>query len=236
MPKKLFKVIPFADRAYAGSQVFPAKTSIPEWYKKSPQKLEDSSALNPMDPASTNSTYKHYSPFLDAMTSGYTVALAVDVEVIETGHKAPSIVWRTTDAAITTHASAQWEGMPAPDGYVPLVYKWQQDFGIELPEGFSALFTHPLNRHDLPFVTLAGVVDVDSYHIPVHFPFFLKEGFTGIIEKGTPVCQILPFKRDAWALEREEYSRKKDEELHYNFFSKIVRAYKNHYWHRKDYS
>jgi len=31
-----------------------------------------------------------------------------------------------------------------------------------MPAGYSLLITHPFNRHDLPFVTLTGLVDADS--------------------------------------------------------------------------
>jgi hypothetical protein len=32
-------------------------------------------------------------------------------------------------------------------------------------------------------------------------PFFLREGFTGVIPAGTPFVQILPFKRENWTSE-----------------------------------
>jgi hypothetical protein len=32
-------------------------------------------------------------------------------------------------------------------------------------------------------------------------PFFLREGFSGVIPSGTPYAQIIPFKREDWISE-----------------------------------
>jgi hypothetical protein len=47
-------------------------------------------------------------------------------------------------------------------------------------------------------LTLTGVVDTDAYPLVVLFPFMMKNTFEGVIEKGTPVVQIIPFKREDW--------------------------------------
>ena len=41
--------------------------------------------------------------------------------------------------------------------------KFANFWTFEMPAGYSLLITHPFNRHDLPFVTLTGLVDADSY-------------------------------------------------------------------------
>jgi hypothetical protein len=97
------------------------------------------------------------------------------------------------------------------------------------------LFSNPINRFDLPFQTITGIVDCDKYPGQVHFPFFLKEGFTGIIPAGTPVTQIIPIKRERW--QREQLKSDKDFSPIFfeKFFSTIKRSYKKNYWSRKEY-
>jgi hypothetical protein len=34
-------------------------------------------------------------------------------------------------------------------------------------------------------------------------PFYIKEDFTGVIPKGTPIAQIIPFKRELWKLQED---------------------------------
>ena len=71
---------------------------------------------------------------------------------------------------------------------------------IEAPEGYAVLFTHPVNRFDLPFTTLTGIVDCDRYHdVWIHFPAqWRDESFSGVLPRGTPVAQCFPVKREAW--------------------------------------
>ena len=49
-----------------------------------------------------------------------------------------------------------------------------------------------------------GVVDTDSYTSLIHFPFFAK-AHDGLytIERGTPIAQVVPFRRDLSGLAME---------------------------------
>ncbi len=67
------------------------------------------------------------------------------------------------------------------------------------------MVSHPINRDDLPFRALSGLVDCDRYHDAfVQFPArWVNPNFNGVLPKGTPVVQCLPVKREAWALQFE---------------------------------
>jgi len=71
---------------------------------------------------------------------------------------------------------------------------------VGLPPGYSLLVTHPINRDELPFRTLTGLVDADRYcDVFIHFPARWQDPqFNGMLAKGTPVAQCLPVKRDTW--------------------------------------
>ena len=72
---------------------------------------------------------------------------------------------------------------------------------MELPPGYSALYTQPLNRFELPFLTMGGIVDNDKVHLPGTMPFFVLKSFTGVLPAGTPYAQIFPFCREHWSAE-----------------------------------
>jgi hypothetical protein len=233
----IFTVVPFSATAMNETDIVSSKEAIPEWYKRSPQKIEGSTTeLQINNPSATTSTYKRCSPFLDALTSGYMVLLNVDVEVSDSPDGFKYLRWRPDQSVVSGHTNNEWQGLVPPQGYVNMLYKWSQDFGITTPKGYSCLFTHPSNRFDLPFITLNAVVDTDNFNMPIHFPFFLREDFVGIIEKGTPICQVLPFKRDSWAKVEEKYEENKVLKLNSKFSSKIIRSYKTQYWSRKEYN
>lgn len=216
--------------------IVPASEFVPEWYRKSPGRITGAtSELFPEAPAGTNSTYKKCTPFFDAITAGYMVYLTADIEVIKQENGMPFIMYRPERKIITAHSAEQWEGLPCPEGYSPYVYKWHNQFNIKLPKDYSLLFVSPINRFDLPFVTVTGIVDCDMYTGNVHFPFFIKNNFTGIIEKGTPITQIIPIKREYWEREHGSYDADKTSLHQQTFFSTIKRSYKTNYWQKKEY-
>ena len=74
-------------------------------------------------------------------------------------------------------------------------------WSIKTPKGYSCLFVQPFHRESI-FTIMPGVVDTDLYTGPVNFPFVLNDpNFEGLIPRGTPIAQVIPFKRDDWYME-----------------------------------
>jgi hypothetical protein len=122
-----------------------------------------------------------------------------------------------------------------PPGYNEQPWKFTSFWGVETPANYSVLFTHPLNRTDLPFITLSGVVETDGYKQPVNFPFLLRADFEGILEAGTPIAQLIPIKREPWKSEFLDFDQRKIAEIEAPFRRRIFRAYKSLFWKRKEY-
>jgi hypothetical protein len=87
------------------------------------------------------------------------------------------------------------------------------------------MFIHPTYRPDLPFYILPAIVDTDKHPLIINFPFFIKEGFTGVIEFGTPMVQAIPFKRDNWE-SKTSFSNISQEELFQGAKRKLGNRYK----------
>lgn len=233
---KLFEIIPFEEYNPEIKYIVTSTSVIPSWYKKIKPTVESiKTFLLPEKPSDTNSTIKKCVPFLDAMSSGYMVVLSSDIEVCKDENNYPSILWRVTKDLVTLHNETSWDGTEIGNEFHQAAFKWMSQFSFKTPKQYSCLFTHPLNRTDLPFYTLSGIVDTDVYPLPIHFPFLLKKDFTGIIEAGTPIAQIIPIKRDSWNHKFKKYDSKYSENKYFVFFSKIVRSYKKQFWNRKEY-
>jgi len=213
----------------------PAITSLPEWYKKK-KPLTDGDKKHRLSPnGNQNVTIKWCNPFGDALGAGYFMFLENDIEITIEGDS-HAIVWKNGgDSFISQHSMGQISQDLIPDGYSEQPWKFMNPWGIETPSGYSTLFVHPLNRTELPFLTLAGVVETDDYRQPVNFPFVLRSNFEGIIEAGTPIAQVIPFKRESWESEILDYDPKKSAEIDAPFKRKIFRPYKMLYWKRKEY-
>jgi hypothetical protein len=227
-------------------KVSPASKTIPEWFRKTKNQVNDEKnyGLSTEKPSNTNQTIKSCIPFLDAMMTGYTYTLPIDVEVkfIDGNYECR---WRLELDLIGIHNPKTYELMPfssessKTNNPYEQIFRWHNPFGIITPPGYSVFFTHPINRFELPFRTFTGVVDTDSYNASVQFPFtFTKEIQKDkplIIEKGTPVAQFFPFKRENWVSEHLEYDLEYHNEFQDNFFSKIYKSYKTQYWAKKKY-
>jgi hypothetical protein len=184
----------------------PASLGLPDWFKALPQR-----AFNPTLGGQTF-TVKKCPPFIDAMTYGFLIPLATDLEVrdgeFSWNFELPEgIAGDRAYAPIDFHDPSQVAGTPFFDED-RFIIKFSNLWTIQAPEGYSLLFTHPVNRRDLPFTTLTGLVDCDAYHNnPLHFPARWSDPtFNGVLPKGTPVAQCLPVKREIWVGEFDALS------------------------------
>jgi hypothetical protein len=168
------------------------------------------------------------------MTAGYVIRLEVDL-LVEQLDGAPYVQWQTGWTQVEKHVDDQVPASQIPSGYSRHPLKFINQYLIKTPPGYSSLFVHPLNRTDLPFMTLSGIVETDSYYSNIHFPFFIKEGFEGIIPAGTPIVQVIPLKREQWKNAIGEADAQKLDEANFRLRGKIGRSYKSQWWVRKSY-
>jgi hypothetical protein len=234
----IIKFIPYDDLSDLILEIpQPSSKFIPQWYKKNPKFINDDkvAGLSENNSIATNTTIKSCSPFLDALSFGYVWSSPVDIEIKKDDNEY-FFRWRTEGNFVSSHDLEQHSCLPTMMYGNNLVMKWQFNFGIKTPKGYSTFFTHPLNRHDLPFRTFSGVVDTDSYSMPVQFPFqfFDIENNTSlIIEKGTPLCQFFPVQRKKWTSKKEKLDLNNNRKERFNFYSKIQNSYKNNFWNKK---
>jgi len=214
----------------------PAKQKIPAWYPRIPKHTDNEKKFKFFQNGNKNTTIKFCNPFLDSLTIGYSILLEGDVFVEKTEDGGHSFTWPVGgERFIVAHDARQISPDMIPSGYNPIPFKFQNNWSAMTPAGYSLLFVHPLNRTDLPFFTLSGVVDTDDYHVPVEFPFFIKSDFEGIIPAGTPIAQAIPIKREPWSSQVTKFDKDFTNKTNVGFFSTIYRPYKNLFWKRKDY-
>jgi hypothetical protein len=170
-----------------------SKDAVPEWYRKSEITYTDD-AGNPVNGLKT------CVPFLDGLLSGYMLVTWTDIHVKKLPNGEIDIDWGTdvTSPQIGERKGKSGIHIPRPAGHLPHHLVWTPKWGVKSPRGWSTLFTHPLNRFDLPFTTMSAIIDSDKYYGSGNVPFFLKEGFEGVIPKGTPFAQLIPIKRADW--------------------------------------
>lgn len=210
----------------------PAKQQVPDWYKNADRFFGNDGKIKVTE-GQGNHGLKLCTPFLDAMTAGYTANLWVDI-LVEQTPLGPKLGWRSGPDPADRREKKN-KTIPTPAGHHDIHFTWKDIMHTQTPPGYSCLITHPLNRHDLPFTTLSGIVDTDMTMARGNLPFFLKEGFEGVISAGTPMFQIIPFKRENWQMEEDNSIMKIGFENEFLTKKSVYGWYKNNKWHRKSY-
>lgn len=179
----------------------PARAVLPDWLR----------AMAPRVPSEVHRrsirTVKQCPPFVDAMSHGFMMLLPCDVRVEAGGQFSwdwplPALSMPGHPRApLSFHVPEQLQGSPLAHG-ARSALKFNSFWTVQLDEGFSLMAVHPVNRDDLPFRTVTGLVDADRFHdVGINFPAVWSDpAFSGVLPRGTPVAQCYAVSRDAPAL------------------------------------
>ena len=179
------------------------RSALPDWLRAMPAKAH--SEIHGREIR----TVKQCPPFVDAMAYGVLVLLPCDVTVNSGSF---SWDWNIPEPAtsghprapLSFHVPAQFAEAPfAREGQAAI--KFNSFWTIELEPGWSLFATHPVNRDELPFRLISGLVDADRFHDGgINFPaIWTRPDFSGVLPKGTPVAQVFAVPRAAPQLEFE---------------------------------
>ncbi len=227
--RRCMKEIKFATQIEYASAPKSAIKYLPDWYKKTmPYAVEKKIIKN------SEKTFKHCIPFMEGFTIGYIAELWADIQV--ENDNGVRIHHESSEIPFGMKSLSSSGLMKPPPGYDEQIWSYHHDLYIKTPPGYSILVTHPFNRYDLPFLALTGVVDSDTEpFFPGAYPMYLKTGFEGIIESGTPMLQIIPFKRDSWKSVNDESIIKPGRIANSKAINSIRHWYKKNAWVSKKY-
>lgn len=181
----------------------PANKILPDWYKT--LNSYDGGKKAPGGNGETTATIKKCMPVFDAISAGYFLFTYTDIFVTQKlnndGKKYPWFEWPSF-SPISFHSIWQVPNYPKATNLMEIP-KFINPWAIKTPKGYSTLFVEPFHRDSKEsfFDIMAGVVDTDKYSAPVNIVFTLKNrDFEGLIPAGTPICQVIPFKRGSWEM------------------------------------
>jgi len=213
----------------------PAGSLLPDWYKDT-QVLGDVKKVDELNISAnlTNGTFKKCIPILDSLSLGYILTTQYDVLLKHIDNNW-DLSWKTQETVFTVHGENS-KNIETPYGYYPRVAKYMYNRIPITPKGYSTLFISPIGYSNLPFKALAGVVDTDTNVSAFALPVWISKNHKGIVKAGTPLAQLIPFKRDNWKAISDSF---KDDEYYIQEQSTFGRVAVNHYakniWQRKKY-
>jgi hypothetical protein len=212
----------------------PATEYIPQWYKDAKAYLDPSGKKAPTMDGQPYATVKRCMPVWDMMTAGYILETPYDIYVRQTPD-GPYFQWGQMEAIQFQHVD-QFQNHPYSRGInyaVRIVVPWS----IKTPKGWSVIILPPQHHEQGPIIGASGILDTDEYGLPTNM--FLKLAdptFEGMIPKGTPFLQVIPFKRESWtsSLGGEKERNKFDLDLR-KFNTVFFDRYKKFWWVKKEY-
>jgi len=247
--EKITEIIKFINTSeFGGIEPEAAVKVMPDWYKDAPiftkNKVDlENNEINHYKgiiTKNTNFTIKKCMPVFDTMSSGYILKIQEDIDIFQSKIEqsdeeySTHFAWKAL-APVSAHHIDQIEGYPISGVHKIGQPKFVNYWVVKTPPGYSCLFITPMHR-GLPFNIMPGIVDTDTFDHPVSFPFSMNEkGFEGTLKAGTPMAQVIPFKRDEFSsevyLSIQEYKEKYPDTT---ILSKLFPdSYKKTHWHKK---
>ena len=175
----------------------PARAALPDWLRAMPN-----GAFSPTHGQEVR-TVKQCPPFVDAMAYGFIMPLPCDV-MVQDGALSwnwdvpkPSI-YAHPRSPISFHVPEQAAGAPLfhPDR---VLVKFNSFWTVQLEPGWSLFATHPVNRDDLPFRLVTGLVgSAPLSALGQQFTaVWTDPAVSGVLPRGTPVAQCFAVPRAA---------------------------------------
>ena len=214
----------------------PAKEYKPSWYVNAPFYVDQNNNKDTLKiyNGEVNATFRKCIPMLEAINIGYMVSLCADV-LVENLDDQYNVTWKSTKNIFDLHGQ-NTKLIDPPDNYNNHVIKYTWGVLPKTPKGYSILVVEPLGFNNGVFKQIPAVVDTDKNDLQFALPMWVKKDFNGIVEAGTPLAQIIPFKKESWKskhgyMEDNEYLIQEEK----GFNKKIKNHYKDKAFNQKKY-
>ena len=198
-----------------GSPVLPASNFVPEWYKKLDNDFVNEGpkyALksNPDYAIAENPpTVKRCPGIFDFLHAGYIVPAWSDFIIRWNGGDELPMVSSSYAVdkvnGVGIHEHKQAEGAPFFNNSCKDIIKLKSPWTVNTSEGISLMILQPYYHNSTDITIMPGLLDSDVNRISNNLlQIFIKVNTQGkdiFIERGTPLLQIIPFKRSDYKFE-----------------------------------
>jgi hypothetical protein len=191
----------------------PVQKHIPKWFLDKDKHAQNPDGTYKIDFFRNRETdayevhripsWKSCPAILDIFSSGYYLFTPCDITFKENLEIEYDDDWKSIGGSWAfCFPRGDEADMPTPYGYSTQTFAWHPNWFMEVPKGYTVLFTHPMNIHELPFRTMSGFIDASNILTGSgNASFYIQENWTGTIPAGTPYAQVIPIKNDAWVSE-----------------------------------
>ncbi len=184
-----------------------AKSISADWWKKA--------KVAEVVSGQVNKTVRSCPAMQDWLSSGYLILANRDLFVKNgvTEEDSDSKFYHTEDTILdgmdsyssATHPHIQMHDafnyMSTMDAPIKDAFKMSNAWCITTPPGYSCFYLDPFLFQNDYFATFQGIIDTDKFNVNKdnsQIILYPKVDHSFVITKGTPICQIIPYKREEW--------------------------------------
>lgn len=210
----------------------PMSKNLPTWWRKSQAYV---GGERQVVQGMYNETIKKCPGILDIITTGYVLKTPCDVFIDATGDRVEFQVPSMHRESIGMHSREQVESWDFDrEIYMDDIFRIHPMWVVGTQKGISTIFIHPSFQDSLPLTVVPAIIDTDMYISDGPFSFRVKRGFKGVIEKGTPIVQCIPYRREEFEANILEMPDLKAlESVGRRLRSKFGGSYKATMWEKK---
>lgn len=208
--------------------------------------MNKNSSVYPKDIKHRNfATIRNCPGIEDVFNFGYTVYFPTDIFIDSTDKEniywfAPNIeipsLKKTGLKYIDFNNIESTENFLFPENSHKISLKINSLWGIKTENGYSIWISRPMFRSDLPLIPIDSIVDSDKFPLRAPVSFFVKNNFKGLIKAGTPMYQVIPFKRENFKSKIIDVDIKDAEKFVDIIDSVFTNPYKKFFWTRKKFN
>ena len=206
----------------------PAVKTIPEWFRKCPNSYDDVR------------TAKRCIPMLDAMSHGFTLPLWADLKITVTEDDRGKRCQMQMTPGYASMDSHNWEQVG--DACTTQKFEFGKSLNrlmspwiIKCAPGYSVYFKNPANDWSNDIEIFEGIIDADTYAGHANLVFVWKSDKCGewLIPAGTPIAQLIPFKRDELTMSVGEVDMDERQITQNKLGIYFNDAYRKLFWHKR---
>lgn len=184
--------------------------------------------------SSDHLTIKHCIPFRDSIFAGYIQEswqdIRFDMNDENFEYNFPM------QPEIISHREIS--SIPVGSEFYPIEFVVKVPWMPQTPKGWSVLITQPFNRPELPFYSPTGIIDTDLLNNSAgvaNLPIYLRKDAPSVVRAGTPLYQIIPFKRENWHSEVADFNELAQKRILSTLHKTFWGGYKKFFWQKKTY-
>lgn len=184
----------------------PAKYFIPEEFKNMPYSLDENDIMH------QQKTAKSCPSFVEILREGYVIPSPCDI-YLSYNKEIDNWKWQTPSGYdwvdITIHPPQQFQNY-YNNSNVKYVFKINSLWHVYTPKGYSVRQIPMLYHNNKDFQVAYGVIKSDVFHQINPQILFTSDKDEIIIKKETPLCYIVPFKRENYNYKVVPFDKMKD--------------------------